>query len=330
MMQKIILTNGLLSLVAGVSLTLTGCSSFYVVSSKYVTNSQEQQPAEITATKAYYENFNKVVTVAVRAPDSCSNKTADQASGGASSQSAVLKTTCGVEMAEIEKALAKANYKVVSWKRVLAYETAQVRPTADVANAADGVNAADVSNAANVSKSLGADVLFQINSLEKSQKILGKDARWERQYFKSDARATILGEQSFADAERNFIKHRFLGPIEQQYNPVSLAVTLDASAIWVESGQAIWYYRWTRASEPSKKGSTNALLLSCPKNIYTCIPKRISNDKTASGVVLAAGESEAISVSEKPEDIESARYAELLKEVISNFVQSYASGNKSN
>lgn len=315
-MKKIQFMNGILCLAAGVS--LTGCTSFYVVSSKYVASTQEQQAAEITATKAYHENYNKAVTVAVRAPDSCSNNTADQASGGATSQSAVLKTNCGVEMAEIEKALAKANYKVISWKSVLAYEQAQGRSTADVANAAE------------VSKTLGADVLFQINSLEKSQKTLGKDARWERQYFKSDSRATLLGEQSFPDAIRTFIKNRFLSPFELQYNPVSLAVTLDATAIWVESGQAIWYYRWTRASEPSKKGSANSLLLTCPDNIYTCYPTVIRNDKTDSGVVLAAGESEAVSISEKPEDKERAVYAELLKEVISNFVQSYASGGKSN
>jgi hypothetical protein len=37
-----------------------------------------------------------------------------------------------------------------------------------------------------IASALGAEVLFQINSLEEGKKTLGKDARWERSYFYSD------------------------------------------------------------------------------------------------------------------------------------------------
>ncbi|XID75458.1 hypothetical protein ACF3NA_02640 [Alkanindiges sp. WGS2144] len=295
---------------SGLCLALSGCTSFshYVVSSQFVASSQEQQSAEVIATRAYHDHAGRTATVALRAPDSCSNNTADQASGGAKSQGSILMTNCGVEMAEIEKALARANYKVISWN-ILANEMAHGRSAAEVA------------------KSLGADILFQINSLEKSKKTLGKDARWERQYFQADARGNPRGEQLFPDTTRNFIKNTYLNNIEKTYDPSTLAVTLDASAVLVETGQSIWYYRWTHASEPSKVGSHYLLQLNCMDgSIYACQVAPVTNTPGMDKTVLASGESDAVSVSEKPEDKERAIYAELLKEVIEDFVKNYSKG----
>lgn len=299
-MKRLLLGLGLL--------TLTGCSStsYYLVSSEFVASSQGQQPPEIIVTDAYRADAGATTTVAVRAPDSCANKTADEATGGAQSKGSILLTNCGVEMAEIEKALARSNYRVISWK-VLAKELSNNKSATEVAS------------------SLGAEVLFQINSLEKSQKTLGKDARWERKYFQSNENGERLADQPFVDSTREFIKQRFLSGIENKYSARTMAVTLDATAVWVKSGQSIWYYRWTHAAEPSKVGSRYALLLSCiDNNIYACGASWPRTAQAQQASTLTSGESEAVSVSEKAEDAERALYADLLKEVIGSFVQSFA------
>ncbi|WP_374433633.1 hypothetical protein [Inhella sp.] len=291
---------------------LSGCTSVshYVVASQFVASSQGQQPPEVIETEAYRVDGARTTTVAVRAPDSCANATADQASGGAQSQGAILATTCGVEMGDIERAFARANYKVISWK-VLAREMAGNKSATEVAQA------------------LGAEVLFQINSLEKSQKTLGKDARWERRYYRSDANGARLGDQPLPDDQRDLIARTYLTRLEGQYNPRTYAVTLDASAVWVKSGQSIWYYRWTKAAEPPESGSSYSLHLNCKDNVLaTCIATRQAEQERArsggGSSQARSGEVVGVSVSEKAEDRERAVQAELLKEVIDNFVQRFS------
>ena len=72
-------------------------------------------------------------------------------------------------------------------------------------------------SAIEVASALGADVLFQINSLEKSQKTLGKDARWERKYFVSNPQALPVEAFPLNDENRAFIRQRFLSDVEAKY-----------------------------------------------------------------------------------------------------------------
>jgi len=295
-------------------LALAGCSSVshYVVTSNFVASSQGQNPPEVIETEAYRADAARTTTIAIRAPDSCANSTADQGSGAAQSQGAILATNCGVEMGDIERAFARENYRVISWK-VLAKELAGNRSATEVA------------------QSLGAEVLFQINSLEKSQKTLGKDARWERKYYQSDKNGARLADQPFSDDTRELIKRSYLSQLEAQYNPRTYAVTLDAAAVWVKTGQAFWYYRWTKAAEPAETGSNYAIHLSCAdSNIATCTPQRQgleaapSKAKAAAPSQARSGEMEAVSVSERAEDRERAVQVELMREVVANFVQRFA------
>jgi hypothetical protein len=294
---------------------LSGCSStsYFLVSSQFVASTQSQQPAEIIATDAYRGDGSKTKTVALRAPDSCANATAAQATGDAASRGTILMTHCGVEMAEIEKALARNNYRVISWN-VLAREMRGTKSANEVA------------------ESLGADVLFQINSLEKSQKTLGKDARWERKYFRSNHTAQEVAPLPLADDDRALIRQRYLNDVDAKYNDKSrtYAVTLDATAVWVKSGQSIWYYRWTRGAESDPTGTRYSVLLACEDgHLPLCHRTFPTQNAVARSTLMTAGESTAVSISEKAEDREKALYAELLREVIDNFVGSYAESRRS-
>lgn len=294
------------------ALTLYGCASgpsyeYYKVTSRFVASAQGQQAPEVIATPAYNQLAGRAATVAVRAPDSCVNNTANQATGGAAAAGAILQTNCGVEMAEIERALTRAGYNVISWN-ILQREMARNLSANEVAN------------------TLGAQVLFQVNSLEKSQKTLGQDARWERSYFATDAGGAMDRPLPLTEQQRNYLSQTYLAKIEADRNPRTYAVTLDAAAIWVPTGQSLWYYRWTRAAEPRGAAFNYELMLQCyyGYGFQHCSPYRAPTPVGPSGTVTAAGESVAVSASERPEDVERAAYAELSKEVINDFVDSFA------
>ena len=158
--------------ILGTTFAVTACASgpsyqYYLVQSRFMASPQDQQSPDIIPTPAYTQLAGGATTVAIRAPDHCSNSTTDQATGDAAAEGAILQTNCGVEMGEIERALTRAGYNVISWN-ILAREMEQNGSAADVAGR------------------LGAQILFQINSLEKSRKTLGQDARWERTYFTTD------------------------------------------------------------------------------------------------------------------------------------------------
>lgn len=293
------------------TLFLGGCSTTYLLSSKFVVSSQAEQQPEVIETPSYSDNYSKIYTVAVRAPDSCSNQTAASASGEARATGTILKTECGVEMAELERALAKKGYRVISWK-LLARELA-----------VSGKSASEVASA------LGAEVLFQINSLEKSEKSLGKDARWERNYFLSNEYGDRVGEQMFDEPTRQYLRTRYLQYSEQTAERSGLrqpSVTLDANAVLVTSGESIWYYRWTHA-DPSGINYQTQVLVSCKGNNRDCVPRvPLRRDRPVATETRSSGDSDAVSVSEKPEDRLAAIHAALLSDAIRNLVESFSKG----
>ncbi len=300
-------------LVATLTLPLGACVSgptynYYKVSSRFVSSAQAQSAPEIIATPAYSQLTPQTTTVAIRAPDRCSNATASEVTGEAATSGTIIQTDCGVEMAEIERALTRAGYNVVSWN-VVAREMKLNNSATDVAN------------------TLGAQVLFQINSLENSRKTLGEDARWERTYFSSDSTGAIERPLPLPEESRTLIDQQYLAPIEAKQNLRAYAVTLDANAVWVPTGQSIWYYRWTLGKNPGDVFNGYSVVLSCVEgyDFSQCTSLEPAKKPGPKGSVLAAGESVAVSASERPEDLQRAIYADLFKQVVTNFVHSFAS-----
>ena len=290
---------------AAAAMLLGGCGGTYLLTSDLVASSQEDKAPEIVETPRYDSDRAQFQTVAVRAPDSCSNQTTNQATGDANAAGTVLQTSCGIEMSEIEKALSKRHYRVISWK-VLAHEmNDKNKSVTEIAGA------------------LGADVIFQINSLEQSKKNMGSDARWERKYYDSDSYGKKIKERSFDDKQRDNFRSTFLGPKEGRYSMIKLAATLDASVVLVKTGEAIWYYRWTYA-DPTVINYQTAILVNCDRGDIKCVAIAPEKKGAQRENVKSSGESDAVSVTEKPADIEKRQYAKLISAVIDNMVQNFA------
>jgi len=299
---------------AGAAMLSASCESgptfqYFKVESRFVASAQSQQAPEVIETPAYSRLAGTATTVAVRAPDQCSNNTTNQATGDAAAGGSILQTNCGVEMGEIERALTRAGFNVISWN-IMARELERDESASAVAGR------------------LGAQILFQINSLERSRKTLGQDARWERTYFTGGFGTAKWDPLPLSEENRLALSRMFLADIEAKANPRTNAVTLDAAAIWVPTGQSIWYYRWTRAADTEGVAAGYRVFLQC---LYgAAFPgscTQIANpNRTIEGpsTVLASGESVALSASERPEDAERAIYLGLVKDVVRDFVQSFA------
>ena len=290
--------------------SMSACTSisYYQIKSSFVASPQDQKMPEIIATQTCKSMQKNNVTVAVKAPDQCISYTADQRTGTAQASETILKTDCGLEMGEIERALAKTGYNVISWKAF----NQQIESEKNIMSAA---------------KNLGAQIIFQINSLENSTKNLGQDARWERNFYNSTYAGDIQSPLLLNPDQRLLLSNRFLAPIEKQQSTYAYAVTLDAAAIEVATGQTIWYYRWTKASEPDIKTKEIAVNLYCDDSygLYGCQAYEPNNKQLRTAI--ASGEAIGISSSEKPENIAKAEYLNLYREVVNNLVSSFSTGN---
>ncbi len=159
-------------IVLTVTVFSVGCSSwdFYMVKSTFNMSKQENDYPEVTKTDEYNRVIRNVKKIAVQAPEQCANETWAQSIGGdikSDRDGVLLKSLCGQEMAQMESGLAKQGYRVISWKVV------------------QNKSVASNSTALDVAKNLGADILLQINSLERTSVVPG-DARWDRSYYESD------------------------------------------------------------------------------------------------------------------------------------------------
>lgn len=313
------------------SVLASGCTTHYLITSKFSAASQAETPPELVVTPQYNALKGKVKSVAVKAPDNCLNRTADGASGEAKTQDSVLKTTCGIEMAEIERALARKGFKVVSWK------------------AMDMALRSNTKTIGEVAAELGAEVIFQINSLETSNKNMGKNARWERAYYRSDEFGGKVGDEALSENVRAYLRRSYLDAHEKTIPLVRQAVTLDANATLAATGESIWYYRWSHA-QPVEADQGQQVLLLCAKSAFDMVDQFVSDaqqnisvvyypdsrvkcqittpvgveDVAQKEVVLSSVESDAVSVVSRPEDQEKVVYSELLGQVIQSLVSNFA------
>jgi hypothetical protein len=192
----------------------------------------QQRKVEISPTPAYEENRESVASAAIRLPERCSSAGAAQVTGESRETDTIVKTLCGTWLAELEKALVRARFRVVSWDSLHGLERSRNIPAYVAA------------------KELGADILFLFNSLEASDVRAGGEASARFQYFRSDVYGSRgepypLHEEERA-ALRNFVRGKtqvFTGT--EAVGVAALSSTLDSTAILTANGESVWFYRNT-------------------------------------------------------------------------------------
>jgi hypothetical protein len=238
-------------------LLLAACRNhpWYLVESSYEVRGLPQRQREITSTPAH-RALPEDLVVAVRAPDRCANRSAAGTTGKATPAGDLLRMKCGVEMADLERALAEFNYRVISWSAI---EQIVVRQ--------DGITPLAAA------KKLNADVLFQINSLERSETNTGHEEIWNGQFYTSDKYGN-RGVSAEVPEERARALEAGVRPQGQNFRSSHrISVTANVTATRVATGESIWFYEWT-AVEPLEATIPTVQLFECHQNILSrCFPR---------------------------------------------------------
>ena len=283
---------------------LTACGpTYYLVTSDFVVADNREASPEIVASETYLSAIPTIKILAVKAPEGCANETAAQSSGEAAGQGILLKTTCGIEMAELERALTKAGFQVVSWK-VLQNKVVKDELTPNIA-----------------SKQLGAQALFQINSLERSLIQAGEDARWERRFYDSNSNGEKLKPVSLPASQGNQLVSQVKKKEAFLFHGDRLSVTINASASLVETGEAMWFYEWTHADARGSDRQMAALAICNDEGI--CRETSVKGKPQPNEEILISGSSEAISRQKNAKDLSNAMYHKLLRDVVTNLATAF-------
>ncbi len=301
-----------------IAFTLSGCatvkgSKFILVQSRVASTTRNDNFGEVTKTPRYSKIISQINSVALSAPSSCADKSAASATGSAANTGDVVKTRCGVEMAEIERALVRQGFTVYSWKMV---------NNAFIDNKTEDVT--------KVAKKLGAQVLFQVNSLERVIMTPGRDDRIEHNFENSNASGESLSPLKLDEQQINKI-NAIIGTDELKRLPSSkrLGAMLDINAVDTATGQTIWFYRWSKHEDSSKKILAKYLLQCWDYWAPWCrieegqIPEPESPKK---GSEKRSTEEVTFSTDSRPASEQDVIYFELLRDVTVDFVKRFSSG----
>tara|TARA_Y100001934_G_C12335189_1_gene767212 strand:+ start:1245 stop:2171 length:927 start_codon:yes stop_codon:yes gene_type:complete len=294
---------------AVVSLSMSGCAKYYMVESSYVVSDLKEQPSQVTRSSRA-PDLSMLRTVAVKAPDLCINESQSQKTGESKGNAQVMKVQCGVEMAQIESALARAGFAVISWK---------------ILDNAMTVADAKTTTHLDAAKSLGADVLMQINSMERAQSNAGSNARWDRRYKKANASGDIKGNAAVSVNISNQLNALVSGLERNNRPPARLSANVNANAVDVSSGQAFWFYDWNNVEAAEQKERNVSILARCKGELCFPASQRQSRlQQLMKKEELVSGNSQAITNTARAEDQVRARHEALIEEVINDMVKNFA------
>jgi hypothetical protein len=283
---------------------LTGCGTstpYFLVESRLVESDRSPPNPDVTATPTFRAVSERVQKIGLRPPDVCADQGLSGSGGRAQLQLGVLRTRCGVEMAEFERALARAGYHVVSWGAVQHMATSNDKPLLEAA------------------AELEIDVLLQVNALERIDIQPARDARWERRFYE----ATREGEPrdpAAVDPSRARSFDELIGRKEAKIGSGKrVGAMINVSAVWVESGATIWFYEWTLIDEIAVDPRVD-ILVDCRDS--SCFEvERLSPVGTAGPV---EGSISGVSTSGDPADRGQAVFSGLVRDLVTDLAERFA------
>ncbi len=308
---KLIFVSALFSTLFGCAGGLRQDPGYLVAQSTVVQTQKPVVEAEVIQSPRYKAIRPAIKSVAVIAPTHCEDKSASAVTGTAASQGTTVGTRCGVEMAELERALVRQGFNVMSWNMMN--------------NRVTGKDGKVASDSASIAKRNGAQVLFQVNSLERIGVKPALDARIESEYFVSDSQGKVIRPASISqvrvDTLKSNLKYNSQDLIKNSALPGAM---LDLNAVDAETGQAIWFYRGTM-SDASSRDSVKNTLFWCysDTNCYVTAPDMPTPQK---GKTVEGPEVLDITMKAQPASKIDLIYFELLRAVTADFAKKFYSG----
>ncbi len=265
---------------------------YFLVESRLIQNERHVGGADVTETPEFRSLEGMIQTIGLQPPDVCADQGKTGSGGDGQLQREILRTRCGVEMAEFERALARAGYRVVSWGAVRQLSGNQEKPLLESA------------------RELGIDVLLQVNALERIDIRPGRDARIERRFYRATRHGERADPTSVAQARaREF--ERIIGQKEASLTSGSrVAATINVSAVSVESGATIWFYESTKIDSPDFDTQI-AVLLDCDGG--RCM--EVTNPAPTEPIGPISGSISGVSLAGDPADEAQAIFHDLVREL---------------
>lgn len=276
----------------------------------------EREGAEVTETASYRERRGRYDTVAVVAPDRCADQSLSEATGQGGSGGEVLATQCGVEMGEIERALTLMGFRVISWRTM---RRAQGLPR-------------------DSARQLGAQVLFQVNSLERSTNMVGvMQAERLRAYHFSNPMGVEGPPAPMPDPDADVLDSLIAAQEEQMASGDRPGAGLDINAVDVATGQTIWLYRWRRLLRGEGAARAEVLVRGTPRPAgplqpqfawQPTAPVRPAQPAAAPQVGVRVGSRSRSTQRTGYEDRLRTQLFQLLREIISDSVHRFRCGTE--
>lgn len=220
------------SLLLGCQTALPSCeapaplvpSEYALVTYRLVDAGDAPAKVEISDTETYRSDHGKYSAAALRLPDACLSASGSSPAGAPP----LLPSPCGPWVAELERALTSAGFRVLSWDALIRLEREKSLSTYSAA------------------KELGADVVFVFNGLEAGTVTTSSIKLPKHEYFHSDEHGgrgepLELDEQT-RSAFLKYVSDAAAKSIEPE-EIVAVTSLLDSTAIVTLTGESIWFYR---------------------------------------------------------------------------------------
>lgn len=219
-------------LATGCKLALVRCvdTSEYVLAEHHAAALASSNTApEVSPGATYASTLPTVKTIGLQFPDArCVTQTSAKTYGDIRNQGdsdAIMATNCGVWLAELERALTQHGYRVVSWSAIKQEQATKNITTYQAA------------------ASLGAQVVFVVNSMETNDLTPDERSGSRTSYFNSDEAGSKKEPLAMPQSEREPLRRFVASHNGASANQIiGWAGTLDLTAVSV-AGQSIWFFR---------------------------------------------------------------------------------------
>jgi len=262
---------------------------------------------DVHETPAYRRLLPSARRVALLAPTSCTVAGAAGWTGrGTSAGDALLLTQCGVQMAEVERQLARQGFTVHTWATL-------ERLIRD-----DGLSPLAAA------RRLGAEVLFQVNSLERINGNADRALRWEQVYTRSNEYGDRGASAMLPDRERATLRGLVHDAEVQLVGRTRLGAALDVTAIDTAEGRSVWFYRWNHTQPFTQEQHVETLVQRVGRDAWrTVTPLAHTTDEAAPEEHFADRDAQTGLERGDAADPQAAQYHSLVREVITSFVTSF-------
>jgi heme-degrading monooxygenase HmoA len=166
---------------------------------------------------------------------------------------------------------------------------------------------------------LGVHALVQVNALERIDVQPGRDARFERRFY----RATRAGERGEAARVATELRGDFeslIGPKEARLvRGKRVGATINVSAVWVDTGATMWFYEWSRIDEAVAEPVVE-VVADCDDDGCSEVGKLGPVESDG----LVQGSISGISLSGDPEDESQAIFQGLVRALVTDLAERFA------